>query len=110
MFNYKLIKHLRKLHNVSQVELAEKINVSRGTIANYEIGNRTPDFTTLIKICDVFNVSMDLFIYHNTQQTERELIITLEELLQNETIKKTDKQKLYVSICEIFERYGIKKK
>ena len=86
MFNYELIKHLRKLHNVTQKELAEKLNIARGTLANYETGKRTPDFTMLVRICDVFNVSMDLFFFHNLQQTER------------------------VSICEIFEKYDIMKK
>lgn len=58
MFNYELIKHLRKLHNVTQKELAEKLNIARGTLANYETGKRTPDFSTLVRICDVFNVSI----------------------------------------------------
>lgn len=40
MFNYELIKHLRKLHNVTQKELAEKLNIARGTLANYETGKR----------------------------------------------------------------------
>lgn len=58
MFNYELIKHLRKLHNVTQKELAEKLNVARGTLANDEIRTRTLGFTTLVRICDVFNVSI----------------------------------------------------
>ena len=45
--HYELIKHLRKLHNVTQKELAEELNVARGTLANYETGKRTPDFSTL---------------------------------------------------------------
>lgn len=90
--------------------MIQLLNVARGTLANYEIGTRTPDFATLVRICDVFNVSMDLFIFHNLQQTERELLIKLEELLQNETMKKADKEKLFASICEIFEKYKIAKK
>lgn len=57
MFNYELIKHL-KLHNVTQKELVEKLNIARGTLANYETGKRTLDFSTLVRICDAFNVSI----------------------------------------------------
>lgn len=62
MFNYELIKHLRKLHNVTQKELAEKLNIARGTLANYETGKRTPDFSTLVRICDVLTFQFVRFL------------------------------------------------
>lgn len=62
MFNYELIKHLRKLHNVTQKELAEKLNVARGTLANDEIRTRTLGFTTLVRICDVLTFQFVRFL------------------------------------------------
>lgn len=51
------IKYLRETLKISQEEFGEKIGVARNTIANYEIGNRTPKDVTLKSICREFNVN-----------------------------------------------------
>lgn len=42
------LKALRKKHGYTQVSLAETLGVSKGTVAMWETGKRTPDFETLI--------------------------------------------------------------
>lgn len=59
------LKKLRATQNLSQQELAEKLNISRGTYAHYEINKRQPDYNTLKKISDFFNVSIDYLITGN---------------------------------------------
>lgn len=61
LFGQRLAK-LRKERNLSQYELAEKMGFSRGQIANYEQGTRQPDFETLLKFADFFNVSTDYLL------------------------------------------------
>lgn len=61
MFSIRL-KALRQKHNLSQKELAEILKVSTGTVGNWEVGLREPDFKTLIKIADLFNVSCDCLL------------------------------------------------
>ena len=58
MFGENLIE-LRKLHNMSQEELAEKINVSRQTLSKYETGESLPDIEKCKMIADVFGVLLD---------------------------------------------------
>lgn len=58
MFNERLIA-LRKAKKLSQYELADQLNFTRGQIANYEQGKRKPDIDTLKKIANFFNVSLD---------------------------------------------------
>lgn len=59
MLNFKAVLYdLRKSRNITQDELAQALHVSRSTIANYEQGTREPNFETLEKIADYFNVSM----------------------------------------------------
>ncbi|KPC75514.1 helix-turn-helix domain-containing protein [Laceyella sacchari] len=58
MFNERLIA-LRKAKKLSQYELADQLNFTRGQIANYEQGKRKPDIDTLKKIATFFNVSLD---------------------------------------------------
>ena len=40
------IYELRKKHNYSQEQLAEKLNVTRQTITKWELNETTPDFLT----------------------------------------------------------------
>lgn len=53
------LKDIRKSKNISQVEMAKAINVTQGTIANWETGKRTPDLEMLKRIANYFNVSLD---------------------------------------------------
>ena len=50
------IKELRKSSGLTQIEFAQKLNVSYGTIAMWETGKRTPGIETIKKIADFFGV------------------------------------------------------
>lgn len=56
------LNQLRKSASLSQEEFAKKIGVSRSTIGMYEQGKREPDFETLEKIADYFNVDTDYLL------------------------------------------------
>lgn len=56
------LRSLREKHNLTQAQIAKKIGISRGTYAHYEINKRRPDYETLIKITDIFNVSLDFLL------------------------------------------------
>lgn len=53
------LKELRQYKNITQGKLAEKLGLSRSTIAMYEIGGSEPDLETLKNIASFFNVSVD---------------------------------------------------
>lgn len=53
------IKFLRERENWYQRELADRLNISRSTLAKYETGERVPDLHTLIKMADIFDISLD---------------------------------------------------
>lgn len=54
-----ILKQLRSRDDITQLELANAIGVSRSAIGMYESGEREPDFETMEAIADYFNVSMD---------------------------------------------------
>ena len=56
------LKELRKKANLTQIEFAEKFNISKGTIAMWETDKRQPDHETLLKIADFFGVSTDYIL------------------------------------------------
>lgn len=57
-FGDKLIS-LRKKHGLSQEELAAKLNVSRQSVSKWESNDTYPETEKIIKICNIFDCSMD---------------------------------------------------
>lgn len=53
------LKDLRSERNVGQIELAEKLQVSRGIISLWENGLREPTLSSLIRIATFFGVTLD---------------------------------------------------
>ncbi len=53
------IKELRKQNHMTQVDLAKKLNVTKGTVSTWETNSRTPNFDTMEEMCSLFNVGMD---------------------------------------------------
>lgn len=51
------LKELRKALNITQQEFANKLKVSRNTVATYEIGKSNPSDAAISLICREFNVS-----------------------------------------------------
>lgn len=61
MLNEK-IKILRKERNITQVELAKKLSVSKQAVSNWENDNIQPSIDMLIKIANYFSVSTDYLL------------------------------------------------
>ena len=56
------LKKLREEHGLSQAELADKLNISRGSISFYENNSRVPDIDVLFSLCQYFSVTSDYLI------------------------------------------------
>lgn len=67
----KNIKSLREEKKLSQVQLAEKLFVTRQTVSNYEIGRSRPDVEMLTRIADVLDVDISMIIYGVQPSSER---------------------------------------
>ena len=57
-FNEKLVV-LRKQHNLSQEQVAEKLGVARQTISKWELGETTPEMDKLIIMSELYNITLD---------------------------------------------------
>lgn len=64
-----IFKRLRSSSGLTQAEMAEKLRISRSTIGMYETGAREPDFETLEKIADFFNVDIDYLLGRTDKTT-----------------------------------------
>lgn len=55
----KFISEQRKSKNLSQVELAERLNISNKTISKWERGNGFPDVSLLLPLCEELEISVN---------------------------------------------------
>lgn len=58
----KNLKRLMKEENITQEELARKVDISRTMISRYIVGQCLPSFLTVVKITDVLCCSIDELI------------------------------------------------
>ena len=59
---FERLSELRQENNLSRTQIAEKLNVSVRLISYWENGERECDFDMLIKIADLFSVSVDYLL------------------------------------------------
>lgn len=64
------LTELRKYHDFSQEELADRISVSRQTLSKYETGESLPDIEKCKLLADVFGVTIDDLISYNKDEQE----------------------------------------
>lgn len=57
----KNIKTIRKKNNLSQKQFSQLINVPPSSIAGYEVQSREVPLDVIMKICETFNISIDVF-------------------------------------------------
>ncbi|MDX9917965.1 MAG: helix-turn-helix transcriptional regulator [Gudongella sp.] len=65
----KILYHRKKL-GLSQEELAEQLNVSRQSISKWEGAQSIPDMDKIIKLSDIFSVSIDYLLKDEIQEAE----------------------------------------
>ena len=53
------IRKLRKKHGMSQKDLAAQLNIRRQTVSAYEREVSIPDIYTLIRVADIFDITLD---------------------------------------------------
>lgn len=69
----KNITELRLLNNMTQMELAEKLNYSDKTISKWERAESSPDISVLVEIADIFGVTLDYLVRtENIEETIKE--------------------------------------
>jgi len=68
------IKYLRVKNKLSQQELADKLTVPRSSLSDYERGHTQVSIENLIKLSDIFDVTIDDLLKSNLSHRELEII------------------------------------
>ena len=51
---------LRREHNLTQNDIADRLNISAQAVSKWENDLTSPDIDTLLKLSDIFNISVDV--------------------------------------------------
>ena len=104
------LKELRKSKDMTQEQVAEKLNVSGRTVSRWETGRNMPDISILVDLADFYDVSISEIIYgerkrETMDQETRETAIAMAEY--SETAVKSGKQKVMGILLSIFGMFII---
>ena len=86
------LKAIRIKNNLTQKEVAEKIQTNRVNYNRYELEKGEPDISTLIKLADLYHISIDELVGRKQQdiinkgllsQTQIDIIEIMQHLNQN---------------------------
>ncbi len=67
------VKQRRQALGISQEELAERVYVTRQTVSNWENGKSYPDIGSLIRLSDLFGVSLDILIKGDLEEMKEQI-------------------------------------
>lgn len=80
------LTELRKKKNLSQEDVAEKLNVTRQTVSKWELDQSTPDFDKILPICKLYNITSEELLTGRKADTNNDNIEY--SLMTDEEIKK----------------------
>lgn len=79
---------LRKAKNLTQDEVAEKLNVTRQTVSKWETNQSSPDFDKIVPICELFEIGVEELLTgkkeekqekNEEQEEKKEKVLTKQE-------------------------------
>lgn len=79
------LKIIRKENNLSQEQLAERLNVSRQAVSKWESGQSYPEMDKVLLICKLFNYNIDELMNENIKEVEesKQSNINFNKAIQN---------------------------
>lgn len=95
------LKILRKERRLTQQELADKLQIKRATISNYEINRRSPHLSELRRIAEFFGVGLDYFGVAQTDDV-LDLIARAKKVFDNDAIPTDKKEAVYKELMKLY--------
>ena len=95
------LKTLRKGRKLSQQELAERLNVTRCTISNYETNRRQPHIHELRRIAEWFGVDLSYFGIAPSDEVF-DLLSRAKQVFNSPDVPKEKKEEVYKALMRIY--------
>lgn len=64
------LQYIRTRANMTQEQLAEQLGVSRQSVSKWESGASFPEMDTLLRLCDLHNVNMDILLRGDLEKSQ----------------------------------------
>lgn len=64
------LKHLRKVHELTQEQLATELQINRPRLGAYEEGRAEPSVELLLQMADRFKVTVEVLVRHDLSKTD----------------------------------------
>lgn len=88
------IKELREKHKMTQEELADILNISKGYMSQIEIGERTPSLKILKQLSKLFSVPLDYIVFDRATMNGSEIPESILVFFRTETLSEEDLNEL----------------
>ena len=91
---------LRKKHNLSQEEFAEKLGVSRQAVSKWERSEASPDTDNIIALAKIYGLSLDELIYGEKEDKKEEAKEEAKENFEEPSVSEEalNNEELYIDI------------
>lgn len=88
------LRYLRKINGVTQAELSRYLGYGYTAVSNYENAEHQPDYNTLMKIAEYFNVSIDFLMGADDCMEKMRCIPEEMDMLQEYRKLKTEEKNM----------------
>lgn len=100
------LKELRKNKNITQEQLAEKLDISRSKVSSWETSKRAMNITEAIKLANIYEISLDnMFEIDNI--SEKQYIEIFDKFIQSEKISLKEKIRIIELIRDSLKQNNI---
>ena len=96
------LKLLRTKRGITQDDLAQFLDLSKGQVSNLENGKRNLSLRQLEKICEFFKVHMSYFFMVETSDSCLDLIEKARILFNSNELSSEEKEDLFTSIMRVY--------
>lgn len=106
----KFIAECRKMEGLTQMQLAEKLNITDRAVSKWETGKAMPDSSIMLELCDILKINVnellsgERIIMENNQQQKEQLLLDMAKELEgkNKIIWTSMWAIMIVSIIALF--------
>lgn len=109
----KKISEVRKLHGMTQEELAVKLNVTSQAVSKWENDLSIPDLPTLIELSDLFHISLDELVKQKEALAapvvvEEHLRKPVDQMMFKVLVSSVDGDKVKINLPMALVKAGVK--
>ena len=96
------LRVLRMERDMTQEDVANRLNISRFSVANYETGRRNPSVGLLTKYAEIFHLSMDDLISTDYQTHTMSLMQLAERVFTDKDMPQKQKDTMFMDIMKCY--------